>query len=317
VYLEDMSKYDEMERAFTEYFGKAPPAQAVLGVARTPESPIQINAVVVRSLQDKKPIYPPNYRSKDPAPPGMLTHDRLFVSSMPGTDPASGIIPDDPAAQVDLALDRVEAVVKAAGLELRNMVFVNPYLTTDFPMRVMNERYARRFEFGNTPARATIEVSSLPRGAHIEYTGVAVRDLTQRKAVRPKNMPPSPTASPCVFAGDTLYCSAKDGFIPGPHGGVYATSTQHQLRQTMRNLLDNLEEADMKFDQVVATNVYLDNLSDLPAFDEVYAQYFGSVPPARTTVQQIAPTERKPDKDDHFPGLEQVSLIVVLSRRDR
>ena len=317
VYLEDMSKYDEMERAFTEYFGKAPPAQAVLGVARTPESPIQINAVVVRSLQDKKPIYPPNYRSKDPTPPGMLTHDRLFVSSMPGTDPASGIIPDDPAAQVDLALDRVEAVVKAAGLELRNMVFVNPYLTAGIPTRVMNEHYARRFEFGNTPARATIEVSSLPGGAHIEYTGVAVRDLTQRKAVRPKNMPPSPTASPCVFAGDTLYCSAKDGFIPGPHGGVYATSTQHQLRQTMRNLLDNLEEAEMTFNQVVATNVYLDNLSDLPAFDEVYAQYFGSVPPARTTVQQIAPTERKPDKDDHFPGLEQVSLIAVRSRRDR
>ena len=105
-------------------------------------------------------------------------------------------------------------------------------------------------------------MSSLPGGAHIEYTGVAVRDLQQRKAVRPKNMPPSPTASPCVFAGETLYCSAKSGFIPGPHGGVYATTTQHQLRQTMRNLLDNLEEAGMEFGQVVATNVYLDDLAD-------------------------------------------------------
>jgi len=240
-----------------------------------------------------------------------------IVSSMAGADPATGKVPDDPASQVDLALNRVDAVVKAAGLELKNMVFVNPYLTTDVPARVMNERYARRFEFGNTPARATIEVSSLPGGAHIEYTGVAVRDLARRKAVRPKNMPPSPTASPCVFAGDTLYCSAKDGFIPGPHGGVYATSTQHQLRQTMRNQLDNLEEADMKFDQVVATTVYLDNLSDVSVFDEVYAQYFGSVPPARTTVQQIPPTERKADKDDHFPGLEQVSLIAVRNRGSR
>ena len=317
VYLEDMSKYDEMKKSFAEFFGKAQPAQAVLGVARTPESSIQINAVVVRTLQDKKPVYPPNYKSEDPAPPGMLTHDRLFISSMPGTDPVSGTIPEDKGSQVDLALDHLEAVVKAAGLDLRNMVFVNPYLTADIPMRVMNERYARRFEFGNTPARATIEVSGLPGGAHIEYTGIAVRDLTQRKAVRPKNMPPSPTASPCVFAGDTLYCSAKDGFIPGPHGGVYATSTQHQLRQTMRNQLDNLEEADMKFDQVVATNVYLDDLSDVSVFDEVYAQYFGPVPPARTTIQQIAPTERKADKDDHFPGLEQVSLIAVRSRNSR
>jgi reactive intermediate/imine deaminase len=317
VYLEDTGKYDEMKKVFAEYFGKSQPAQAVLGVARTPESPIEMNAVVVRSLQDKKPVYPPNHRSEDPAPPGMLTHDRLFVSSMAGADPVSGKIPDDPASQVDMALDRVEAVVKAAGLELRNMVFVNPYLTSDIPGRVMNEHYARRFEFGNTPARATIEVSSLPGGAHIEYTGVAVRDLTQRKAVRPKNMPPSPTASPCVFAGDTLYCSAKDGFIPGPHGGVYATTTQHQLRQTMRNQLDNLEEAGMTFDDVVASNVYLDDLSDLPRFDEVYAEYFGSVLPARTTVQQIAPTRRQPDKEDHFPGLEQVSFIAVRSRHDR
>lgn len=314
VYLDNISNYDEINKVFAEYFGKTPPARAVLGVARLTESPIQINAVAVRNMTDKKPVVPSNYKSSDPAPPGMLTHDRLFVSSMPGSEPASGKVPPDPGAQVDLALDRVEAVLKAAGLGLGNMVFVNPYMTTDLPARVMNEHYARRFEFGNTPARATIEVASLPGGAHIEYTGVAVRDLAQRKAVRPKNMPPSPTASPCVFAGDTLYCSAKDGFIPGPHGGVYATTTPHQLRQTMRNQLDNLEEAEMKFDQVVSTNVYLDDLSDLAAFDEVYAQYFGSVPPARTVVQQIAPTERKADKDDHFPGLEQVSLIAVRKR---
>jgi enamine deaminase RidA (YjgF/YER057c/UK114 family) len=241
----------------------------------------------------------------------MLTHDRLFVSGMMGSDPTSGKVPDDPAAQVDLALDRVKAVLEAAGLEFRHMVFVNPYLTTDIPMRVMNEHYAQRFEFGNTPARATIEVSSLPGGAHIEYTGVAVRDITQRQAVRPKNMPPSPTASPCVFAGQTLYCSAKSGFIPGPHGGVYATTTAHQLRQTMRNLLDNLEEAGMSFDQVVATNVYLDDLSDMQLFDDVYVQYFSHLLPARTTVEQIAPTERKADQQDHYPDLEQVSLVAI------
>ena len=201
VYLEDISKYGELNQVFGEYFGKAGPARAVLGVARVPESPIQISAVAVRSLSEKKPVYPANYKSNDPAPPGMLTHDRLFISSMAGIDPVSGKVPDGAAAQVDLALDRVEAVVKAAGLELRNMVFVNPYLTTDIPARVMNERYARRFEFGNTPARATIEVSSLPGGAHIEYTGVAVRDLSQRKAVRPKKHAASSDRQPVRFCG--------------------------------------------------------------------------------------------------------------------
>jgi reactive intermediate/imine deaminase len=311
VYLEDISNYAEMNRVFGAYFPQTPPARAVLGVARVPQPPIEISAVAVRNLSVKRAVFPPNFKTADSASPGILTHDRLFLSGMTGGDSVSGKVPEDPAAQVDLALDRMQAVLKAAGLDLGNMVFVNPYLTAEIPTRIMNEHYARRFEFGNTPARATIDVTSLPGGAHIAYTGVAVRDLKQRKAVRPKNMPPSPTASPCVFAGDTLYCSAKDGFIPGPHGGIYATTTLHQLRQTMRNLLDNLEEADMHFDQVVATNVYLDDLSELAQFDEIYAQYFGSVPPAQTAIEQIAPTERKPDKEDHFPGLEQVSFIAV------
>jgi 2-iminobutanoate/2-iminopropanoate deaminase len=313
VYLEDISKYKEMNAAFAEVFAKmkTPPARAVLGVAKLPQTSIQINAVAVRNLSEVRAVHPPGDKSDEPFSPGVLTADRLFVSSMSGADPSTGKIPDDPAAQVDLALDRMKAVVEAAGLDLRNMVFVNPYLTSDIPSRVMNQRYAARFEFGNTPARATIEVSSLPGGAHIEYTGVAVRDLKQRRAVRPKNMPPSSTASPCVFAGDTLYCSAKSGFIPGPHGGVYASTTVHQLRQTMRNLLDNLEEADMNFDQVVSTTVYLDDLSDAPAFDEVYGQYFNKLMPSRTTVEQIAPTSRNPDKEDHYPDLEQISLIAI------
>ena len=311
VYLEDISKYAEMDRIYGEFFGNTAPARAVLGVARVPDPPIQISAVAVRNLSGRKAVSPANWKSEGTAAPGVLTHDLLFVSSMSGIDPATGKVPDDPAAQVDLALDRLQAVVHAAGLELANMVFVNPYLTSDIPMRVMNERYARRFEFGNTPGRATIQVSSVPGRAHIEYTGIAVRDLTQRHAVRPKNMAPSPTASPCVFAGDILFCSAKSGFIPGPHGGVYASTTPHQLRQTMRNLMDNLEEADMNFAEIVSTNVYLDDLSDTQAFDQVYGQYFGPVLPARTIVQQIARTERKPDKDDHYPDLEQVSLIAV------
>src|SRR5436309_6146683 len=192
----------------------------------------------------------------------MLTYDRLFVSTMPGNDVSTGTVPQDPATQVNLALDHMSSVLQAAGLTMAHMVFVNPYLTSEVPMRIMNQQYARRFEFGNTPARATIEVSSLPQIAHIAYTGVAVRDLKSRRSIRPKNMPPSPTASPCVFAGDTLYCSAKSGFIPGPNGGVYSDDVETQVRQTMRNLLDGLEEAGLDFSHVVASNVYLDNLEE-------------------------------------------------------
>ena len=154
-------------------------------------------------------------------------------------------------------------------------------------------------------------VSALPQDSQIEYTGIAVRDLKLRRSIRPKNMPPSPTASPCVFAGETLYCSAKSGFIPGPNGGVYGPNAPVQLRQSMRNQLDNLEEADMDLNDVVSTTVYLDNLSDTEAYDKVYRQYFKDKLPARTILQQILPTNRATDAEGHYPDVEQFSLVAV------
>jgi enamine deaminase RidA (YjgF/YER057c/UK114 family) len=186
----------------------------------------------------------------------MMAGNRLYLSGFFGSDVARGKIPDDPAAQVQLAFDNMKQTLAAAGMDFRHVVFVNPYLTGKASSR-MNSIYAKHFEFGNTPGRATIRVTSLPGGNTIEFTGVAIADLPKRLAARPKNMKPSPTASPCVFADDTYYCSAKGPFTPGPTGvqGVYASTVEAQVRQTMRNLLDGLEEAGLTLSNVVATNL--------------------------------------------------------------
>jgi 2-iminobutanoate/2-iminopropanoate deaminase len=156
-------------------------------------------------------------------------------------------------------------------------------------------------------------VTSLPRGNTIEFTGVAVADLTKRLAVRPKNMRPSATASPCVFADDTFYCSAKGPFTPGPDKtqGIFAQTVEAQVRQTMRNLLDGLEEAGLSLSNVVASNVYLDNIDDFAKMNRIYAQYFPDMFPTRTTVAPLAPIDRTSKNEDTFPGLEQISLVAV------
>jgi reactive intermediate/imine deaminase len=315
VYLENLQNLSALNRVFAKYFPDNPPARAVLGVAKLIRTPVEINAVAVRNLGDKKPVTLAGVQWNEPASPGILTKDRLFISGMLGRDLKTGVVPADPADQASLALEGMQKLLVAAGLEMKNMVFVNPYLTIAVPMKTMNGIYARHFEFGNTPARATIEVESLPQGAHIEFTGVAVRDLSARQAVRPKNMPPSPTASPCVFAGDTFYCSAKSGFIPGPNGGVFAERVDQQLRQTMRNLLDNLEEAGLDFQSVVATNVYLDNVDEFQEMNKIYSKYFKGTLPARTTVQQVESVDRSPNAEGAYPAIEQISLIAVRSQK--
>jgi reactive intermediate/imine deaminase len=288
VYMKDLAGLDGMNRAWRKAFPSNPPARAVLGIARMPvDTPVEVTVVAVRNLESKRAIQPSALESR-----GVLTSDRFYVSSCK-------------------TLDEMADVLKAAGLELRHMAFVNPYLTSAMPAGQMNQDYAKHFEFGNTPARATIQVAALPGGASLVFTGVAARDISQRRAVRPKNMAPSRTASPCVFIGDTLFCSAKSGFIPGPHGGVYASTVETQLRQTMRNLLDGLEEDGMNFDNVVATNVYLDDVGEFARMNAVYAEYFGKTPPTRTTIQQIPSMERKPLPNDRWETFEQISLIAV------
>jgi enamine deaminase RidA (YjgF/YER057c/UK114 family) len=113
------------------------------------------------------------------------------------------------------------------------------------------------------------------------------------------------------MANDTLFCSAKSGFIPGPNSGIYASTVETQLRQTMRNLLDGLEESGLGFADVVATNVYLDDIGEFTRMNKVYASFFSATPPTRTTVQQYPPTDRKTDNSERWPTLEQISLIAV------
>ena len=311
VYLTEPTDDGALDRVWKEYFPKAPPARSTIIVARLPETPVEMTVVAVRDLSRKKTVAPPGYPASSPFSPGVIAEDRMYLSGFFGRDSNTGRIPEDPAAQVELAFDNMQATLKAAGLDFKHMVFVNPYLTGKMPAGVMNKVYAGRFEFGNTPARATIQVTGLPNGANIEFTGVAVMDLAKRRAVRPKNMEPSPTASPCVLAGDTFFCSAKSGFIPGVNGGIFADTVETQLRQTMRNLLDGLEEAGMKFANVVASNVYLDNLDEFTQMNRVYAEYFPNVPPSRTTVQQLAPGKRAADPRGRWPTLEQISIIAI------
>jgi reactive intermediate/imine deaminase len=313
VYLHDIANYDAMDQIWREYFPKAPPARSVLGVYRMPtDTPVEISAVAFRDLAARKTIVPSAYPRTISWSPGIVAGGRLYLSGVFGADVATGKVPGDAAAQVQLALENMKQILGAAGIDFRHVVFVNPYLT-DRASDQMNAIYAKHFESGNTPARATIRVANLPGGNTIEFTGVAVLDLSKRLAVRPKNMRPSATASPCVFAGDTFYCSAKGPFTPGPDKvqGIYASTVESQVRQTMRNLLDGLEEAGLSFSNVVATNVYLDNIDDFPKMNRVYAQYFPDMYPTRTTVSPLAPIDRTPKDEDTFPGLEQISLVAV------
>lgn len=310
VYLRDMAAYDAFNEIYGGYFTK-PPARAVIGISGLRDGAlIDMKAVAVRHLYQKQTINPPGFSAREPYAPGILTHDQLYVSAMLGVEPDTKRPPDDPAKQVRLALDGMNQVLAAAGMDLRHMVFVNPFLTPRLPAGVMNEIYARHWTLGTAPARGTIFVTSLPFGAQIEYTGVAVRNLGQRVVIYPKNFKTSSTASPCVMGAGWMYCSGKSGFITGVNGGIFHPDPGVQLRQSMRNLLDGLEEAGLDFSATVETTCYLDNIADHQRAMEVYKLYFDGPAPAQAVLQQAPPVHRQEGPEGRWPALEQLTLIA-------
>ena len=284
IYLSDINNLDAFDKVWREYFPANPPARAILAVSALPAGMIQINAVAAKQPQHSSA--------------GTRSDERFFVS---------GIF----ANSTEAAFVQLSKALQTAGLGLEHLAFVNVYIDPSISYQTMSAEYGKHFEKGNAPARATYTVAQLPRSAHIEITGVAVTDLRFRKVVRPRNMAPSNTSSPCVWAGETLYCSSKSGFIPGINGGIWAQSVEDQVRQSFRNLLDGLEEAGLNLSHVVATTVALDQVDDFARMNATYSKYFTQTPPSRSTIQPAASVDRKQNEMGQWPKLEEISIIAV------
>jgi len=71
-------------------------------------------------------------------------------------------------------------------------------------------------------------------------------------------------------------------------GGIVGKTTAEQAEQVFKNLGAILKAAGSGLDQVVKTTVYLVDMADFPAMNEVYAKYFPTHKPARSTIQAAA-----------------------------
>ena len=99
--------------------------------------------------------------------------DLIFISGQIPLDPATGrIVEGGIEAQTERVMANLGAVLEAAGLGFENVVKTTIYLAdmADFP--ALNEVYGRSFP-KNPPARATVQVAALPKGARIEIDAVA------------------------------------------------------------------------------------------------------------------------------------------------
>ncbi|MCM3612648.1 RidA family protein [Planococcus sp. MERTA32b] len=86
-----------------------------------------------------------------------------------------------------------------------------------------------------------------------------------------------------VVSGDMFYSS---GQIPlTPAGDIAGDTIGEQARQVFANLKAVLAEAGSSLDNVIKTTVFIKDMNDFAALNEIYASYFGDHKPARSTVE--------------------------------
>ncbi len=90
--------------------------------------------------------------------------------------------------------------------------------------------------------------------------------------------------SQAVRHGNLLFCSGQIPIDPAT-GALVPGDVREQTRQVMKNLGHVLGAGGAGFDNVVKTTIYLTNLADFSAVNEIYGEAFSQNPPARATVQ--------------------------------
>lgn len=89
--------------------------------------------------------------------------------------------------------------------------------------------------------------------------------------------------SQAVEAGGFLFCSGQIAIDPKT-GTVMTGPIEEQAKQVLENIHAVLVEAGLGFQNIVKTTIFLTNMNDFAAVNEVYSRYFSEQPPARSTV---------------------------------
>jgi 2-iminobutanoate/2-iminopropanoate deaminase len=265
VYLTDISQYSAMNSAYAEFFHGVLPARSTMGVIRMPlDTPVEISAIAVRDLSLRQSVAM-GATAKSPVPlsAGIQTPDRLFLAGILGRNSETGVTPDTPAGQIEIALKRLRDSLSAAKSDARHLVYLNVYRTPAMPRELLESELQKA-----VPAAAisVVDVSTLPFGVSVGITAVATRDLKAKRVYKEGK------ETLCASAGETVYCAARSG--------ASVTEAFAAIEKGLKSLGSSLDRA-------VANTVYIDDIANFQTMNQAYALSFPAPAPTRTTVQPM------------------------------
>ncbi|PSU21080.1 reactive intermediate/imine deaminase [Photobacterium phosphoreum] len=192
--------------------------------------------------------------------------------------------------QATQCLKNIKAIVESIDHAMHDVVKINVYLKNICDLDSVDDVYATFFPH-YLPTRTVISVAALPmNGALIQMDAVisngegsgtqAPCDLV--KIVRNTvNAPNSHISTHTVAFSHYNHISAQLPLDPKT-GNIVVGGVKEQTRQCLKNIKSILEAIDVPVDDIVKINIYIENLADIDAINEVYSCYFPDSGIART-----------------------------------
>lgn len=255
------------------------------------------NAVLARNTEDA-PINP--WSSQTVA----FSHYNNLSAQLP-IDPKSGkLVSGGIKEQADQCFKNIKTIVESIDHSLSDVVRITVFVTDIMDTDAVDEVYKAYFT-SYVPTRTVVAVAALPMGASVQVEALisngegTIPNAPQAgdilKLVNNTTKAPISSLSTQTVAFSHYNNISAQLPIDPVSGQLVVGGVQEQAAQCLKNIKTILESVDVPFDDIVKVNIFLKDLSDTEAVNEVYSRFFPdsgiaravAYVPARTVVEVV------------------------------
>lgn len=244
-----------------------------------------------------------NSRNTESAPKcAMSTQSVTFshynnISAQLPIDPKSGkMIAGDVKVQTAQCLNNIKAIVESIDHNMEDVVKITVFLKNISDIEAVNEIYTTFFQ-GSRPTRTILAVAALPMSDALVQMDALISNGEGTAPQLPcdlikvsrntKNAPKSAVSKQTVAFSHYNNLSSQLPIDPKT-GELVTGGVKEQTEQCLNNIKAILESINHVMNDVVKTTIFLKNISDIEAVNEVCAKFYPNYAPARTVVSASA-----------------------------
>jgi reactive intermediate/imine deaminase len=315
IFVKNIKDIDAVDEVYKSFFTTYVPARTIVAVAALPmDALVQIEALVSNgegtipnAPQAGDLIKLTNNTANAPTcalstQTVSFSHYNNLSAQLP-IDPKTGrLVAGGIKEQTRQCLKNIKAILESIDVPFDDIVKINIFLKNLTDIEAVNEVYTTFFPdsaiaraAAYIPARTTITATALPMDALVQIEAVVSHgDGTPPQAVEDRhgiiikannteNAPKCPLSTQTVAFSHYNHISAQLP-LESKTGDVVAGGIKEQVGQCLKNIKAILESIDHVMDDVVKVNIFIKNIADIDAVNEVYTTFFPGGVPARRIV---------------------------------